>query len=130
MNWKSAVVAGLLAQSSLAAAQDQQAIAIEPAPGWASLSEPLEVPADTQGSTFLRRQDTFVRLTASGHDLFSSQMIRILQPQALEIGNIAIGWNPAAGEARVHKVVIHRRDPDAGDLHLHFPRLGFDVMPA
>jgi transglutaminase-like putative cysteine protease len=109
MNWKSAVVAGLLAHSSLALAQDQQAIAVAPAPGWATLSEPLDVPPDTQGATFLRRQDTFVRLTATGHDLFSSQMIRILQPQALEIGNIAIGWNPAAGEARVHKVVIHRR---------------------
>jgi hypothetical protein len=28
------------------------------------------------------------------------------------------------------EVVIHRRDPDAGDLHIHFPRLGFDVLPA
>ena len=113
MHWKSAIVAGLLAQSGLALAQDQaqpqEAIAIVPAPDWATLSEPLEVPADTQGAVFLRRQDTAVRLTANGHDLFSSQMIRILQPQALEIGNVAIGWNPAAGEARVHKVVIHRR---------------------
>jgi hypothetical protein len=109
MHWKSAVVAGLLAQSSLALAQDQQAIAIAPAPAWASLAEPLDVPPDTQGTTFLRRQASFVRLTANGHALFNSQMIRILQPQALEIGNIAIGWNPSAGEAKVHKVVIHRR---------------------
>jgi glutathione S-transferase len=28
------------------------------------------------------------------------------------------------------EVVIHRRDEQAGDLHLHFPRLGFDVIPA
>ena len=28
------------------------------------------------------------------------------------------------------EVVIHRRDPQAGDLHLHFPRLGFDVVAA
>jgi glutathione S-transferase len=28
------------------------------------------------------------------------------------------------------EIVIHRRDPQAGDLHLHFPRLGFDVLPA
>jgi glutathione S-transferase len=27
-------------------------------------------------------------------------------------------------------VVIHRRDAQAGDLQLHFPRLGFDVLPA
>lgn len=124
MNWKSAVVAGLLAQSSLALAQDQQAIAIAPAPVWATLSEPLDAPADTQGATFLRRQDTFVRLTATGHELFSSQMVRILQPQALEIGNIAIGWNPAAGEARVHKVVIHRRGQEIDVLG----KTGFEIL--
>lgn len=33
----------------------------------------------------------------------------------------------AAGE---HEIVIRRRDPQAGDLHLHFPRLGFDVAAA
>ena len=33
----------------------------------------------------------------------------------------------AAGE---HQIVIHRKDVQAGDLHLHFPRVGFDVQPA
>jgi glutathione S-transferase len=28
------------------------------------------------------------------------------------------------------EIVIHRRDREAGDLHIHFPRLGFDVLPA
>ena len=28
------------------------------------------------------------------------------------------------------EVVIHRRDEQAGDLHIHFPRLGFDVVAA
>ena len=28
------------------------------------------------------------------------------------------------------EIVIHRRDPDAGDIHIHFPRLGFDVVAA
>lgn len=28
------------------------------------------------------------------------------------------------------EVVIHRRDDQAGDLHIHFPRLGFDVVKA
>lgn len=31
----------------------------------------------------------------------------------------------AAGDS---EIVIHRRDPQAGDLHIHFPRLGFDVV--
>lgn len=33
----------------------------------------------------------------------------------------------AAGDA---EVVIHRKDAQAGDLHIHFPRLGFDVVAA
>ena len=28
------------------------------------------------------------------------------------------------------EIVIRRRDPQAGELHIHFPRLGFDVLPA
>ena len=28
------------------------------------------------------------------------------------------------------EIVIHRNDPQAGDLHLHFPRLGFDLVAA
>ncbi len=28
------------------------------------------------------------------------------------------------------EIVIHRRDARAGDLHIHFPQLGFDVIPA
>jgi glutathione S-transferase len=29
-----------------------------------------------------------------------------------------------------HEIVIHRRDAEAGDLHIHFPRLGFDLVAA
>ena len=28
------------------------------------------------------------------------------------------------------EVVIHRREEQMGDLHIHFPRLGFDVLSA
>ena len=40
---------------------------------------------------------------------------------------------PVAGSlvaASDSEIVIHRRDAQAGDLHIHFPRLGFDVLPA
>ncbi len=33
----------------------------------------------------------------------------------------------AAGDS---EIVIHRKDPQAGELHIHFPRLGFDVVAA
>lgn len=32
--------------------------------------------------------------------------------------------------ASADEVVIHRHDAQAGDLHIHFPRLGFDVVAA
>ena len=28
------------------------------------------------------------------------------------------------------EIVLHRQDPQAGELHVHLPRLGFDVRPA
>jgi glutathione S-transferase len=40
---------------------------------------------------------------------------------------------PVAGTlvaASDSEIVIHRRDPQAGNLHIHFPRVGFDVLPA
>ena len=40
---------------------------------------------------------------------------------------------PVAGTlvaANDQEIVIRRQDPQAGDLHIHFPRLGFDVLPA
>ena len=40
---------------------------------------------------------------------------------------------PVAGTlvaASDSEIVINRRDERAGDLHIHFPRLGFDVLPA
>ena len=32
--------------------------------------------------------------------------------------------------AGAHEVIIHRRDASAGNLYLHFPRLGYDVVAA
>ncbi len=124
MHWKPAGLAILLAQSSLVLAQDVRTIPNQPAPAWATPSEPLAVPDSVQGPVFVRRQDSFVRLTATGHNNFTSQMIRILQPQALEIGNVAITWNPAAGEAQVHKVVIHRRGQQIDVL----AKTGFEIL--
>jgi len=43
------------------------------------------------------------------------------------------GRDPVAGELLAiddRRIVLRRRDATAGDLHLHFPRIGFDVSPA
>lgn len=124
MHLKFLGVAGLLAHSVVAFGQEQQTIKIEPAPSWVTTSEPRDVPDDIQGAAFVRRQDSIVHLSANGHDLYSSQIIRILQPQALEIGNLAITWNPDAGTARIHKVIIHRNGQQIDVLE----RSGFEIL--
>ncbi|WP_046111354.1 glutathione S-transferase family protein [Aquincola tertiaricarbonis] len=44
--------------------------------------------------------------------------------------NARVPVNGTLVAASDHEVVIHRHDAQAGDLHLHFPRLGFDVVAA
>lgn len=111
MGWRWAVIGGLLGQAALVQAgePDQQQPRIEvQAPDWVSLSEPLPVPDGAQGALFVRRSDLITRLTAKGEAAYLSQLVRILQPGALELGNVAFAWNPAAGEAVVHTLRIHR----------------------
>lgn len=101
----------LLCLPSLAIAEvqdDNSAIRVSPSPAWVKASKPLDVPEDAQGLAFYRKQDSIVRLTSDGARSYSSQLIRILQPQALQLGNLSISWNPASGHAEVHAVRIHR----------------------
>lgn len=49
------------------------------------LSEPLPVPDGAQGALFVRRSDLITRLTAKGEAAYLSQLVRILQPGALDL---------------------------------------------
>ena len=42
--------------------------------------------------------------------------------------NARVPVNGTLVAASASQIVIHRTDPQAGDLHLHFPRIGFDVV--
>ena len=94
-----------------AAAQDApsaQQVAQGPPPAWAKASEPLALPANPSGLAFVRAQDVIIHLDAKGERSYSGQRIVLLQPQALQLGNIALSWNPAAGTPVVHAIKIHR----------------------
>ena len=110
MRWKHLTIAGLMAQCATVALAEtpDQPVAIGPVPDWVEPSEPLAVPDDAQGLLFYRAEDTVVRLTADGQRTYSGLIMRILQPQALQAGNIAIAWNPAAGNPVVHSLKIRR----------------------
>lgn len=108
MRWYYLVATALFASLSQAASAENDEIVIEPVPEWVVASEPLAVPEDPQGAAFFRQQDTIAHLTEDGAYSFQSQTIRILSSQALQAGNIAIAWNPAAGPAAVHSLKIRR----------------------
>lgn len=92
-----------------AAAQDDQ-IGRGPVPEWVSQSELRAVPADAAGLVFVRRNDVLVHLDERGQVNFVGQRIKILHPNALQLGNIAVTWNPASGTPTVHTIKIYRGD--------------------
>ncbi|MFA9200800.1 MAG: DUF3857 domain-containing protein [Cypionkella sp.] len=56
----------------------------------------------------MRRLDTWVHLDADGQRTFIGQRVRLLQPQALQAGNLAIAWNPAVGSPTLHTLRVYR----------------------
>lgn len=99
-------LAGVLAGGVAHAKGDQ--VQRGPAPKWAVQSEPMPVPADAAGAVFIRQQDTEIHLDDKGQLLYNAYRIKVLHPNALQIGNLSLAWNPAAGSPVVHVIKIHR----------------------
>jgi uncharacterized protein DUF3857/transglutaminase superfamily protein len=103
------VSAALLALPAAAQQADTAKQLVQgPAPDWAKPSDPLQLPSDASGVAFVRVQDIVIHLDAEGQATFFNQRVVILQPQALQFGNLAIAWNPASGMPTIHAVKIHR----------------------
>ena len=103
-------LSALVAVLSLAAAAhaDSQQVRRGPAPAWVVPSEMLPVPANVSGPIFARRQDVVVHVSDTGQAQYSGSRFKILQSNALELGNISIAWNPAAGAPIVHEIKVYR----------------------
>lgn len=87
---------------------DDEQIERGPVPGWAVPSELMPVPKDASGLFFMRRQDALVHLDDRGQAQYFGYRVRILHPNALQVGNISIAWNPASGPPVVHLIKVHR----------------------
>ncbi len=57
---------------------------------------------------FVRRQDFLVHLDGQGQAQYLGYRIKLLHSNALQLGNISIAWNPAAGAPTVHVIKVHR----------------------
>lgn len=87
---------------------EEQKIRQGPTPDWVAPSDLMPVPDTAGGLVFVRRQDALVHLDDQGQAQYLGYQIRILHPNALQIGNIAIAWNPASGAPTVHMIKVHR----------------------
>ncbi|MFZ5706126.1 MAG: DUF3857 domain-containing transglutaminase family protein [Pseudomonadota bacterium] len=87
---------------------EQGATRIGPVPAWVRASDPLSVPLNAPGALFFRRQDVLVHLNSTGAQQYVGYRMKVLQSNALQVGNIAVSWNPAAGEPIIHGIIVYR----------------------
>lgn len=95
-----------LAAAPADAANDQ--VQRGPAPNWVVPSELMPVPEGASGLAFVRRQDFLMHLDARGQEQYLGTRVKILHQNALQLGNVQIAWNPAAGAPTVHAIRIYR----------------------
>ena len=122
MQFKALTWLAILLAGPAQASNDQ--IVRAPAPGWANPSELMSVPEAPGGLLFVRRWDTLVHLGANGQTQYLGYRIKILHPNALQLGNISLAWNPAAGAPVVHDVRVHRGDASVDVLKT----ASFDIL--
>ncbi|WP_425505280.1 DUF3857 domain-containing protein [Sphingomonas piscis] len=79
-----------------------------PEPKWVIPSDLLPVPETLSGPLFVRRSDVQIHLDARGQQQYQGYRMKILHSSALQLGNFAISWNPAAGAPTVHALRLYR----------------------
>ncbi len=82
-----------------------------PAPAWILPPPPASPNAAPEGASFrVAYNDTQVRFTDRGTETYAAYRLKILAPEALDAGKIALTWDPDGGEATVHLLNIIRED--------------------
>lgn len=118
----SILIASILFHGS-AYAQNNQ-VQRGPIPAWVDPSVLMAVPADASGLVFVRRSDILVHLDAKGQEQYIGYRIKILHPNALQIGNLSISWNPESGAPTVHTIKVYR-DQEIVDV---LPNASFEIL--
>jgi hypothetical protein len=84
----------------------------------------MAVPEAPSGLVFVRRQDTLIHLDRDGQAQYLGFRAKILHPGALQLGNLSIAWNPAAGAPTIHAISVYR-DGKAIDV---LEKASFDIL--
>ncbi|WP_232003361.1 DUF3857 domain-containing protein [Sphingopyxis sp. FD7] len=97
-----------LALAHVSAKAEETGVKRGPTPDWAVPSALMPVPEGASGLLFVRRQDIVAHLDDRGQAQYLGYRMRILHPNALQLGNISIAWNPVSGPPVVHMINVHR----------------------
>lgn len=103
-----AVALALLAGSTGAFAQSASDLSRGPVPTWTNIPDMLPVPESARGPLFMRRQVVEIHIGKETQSTFMTTTVRILDPSALALGNVALAWNPAAGKPVIHALNVYR----------------------
>ncbi|WP_404713362.1 DUF3857 domain-containing protein [Sphingomonas sp. MMS24-J13] len=99
----------LLAVPSAAHAAD---FTVGPPAAWVQAVEPPPATHD-DGAIDARLADLQIHFDAAGMHQYIHQVMRVLQPQALQaVGSFGAVWQPGTDKITFHRVVIHRGDQD------------------
>ncbi len=79
-----------------------------PTPIWVTPTAMLPVPETVSGPLFFRRQAVETHLSNKGQAQYLGYRVKVLDSSALQLGNITIAWNPAAGSPIVHEIKVYR----------------------
>lgn len=107
MRYAGWIFATLMVSATPAQAQNDQVLR-GPPPAWVTPSELLAVPDNASGLVFMRRADSLIHLDEQGQANYLGYRARLLHSNALQLGNLAVSWNPSAGNATIHAVRVHR----------------------
>lgn len=90
---------------------DNKEVRYAPEASWiAPVPAPTLAEAPAGAAVRVAYSDYQIFLGSNGMEVYQAFRMRILKPEALQVGNLSITWNPAAGGATVHHVRIIRGD--------------------
>ena len=98
----------MLALAHVPAKAEENQVKRGPIPDWVVPSELMPVLEGASGMLFVRRQDIVAHLDDRGQAQYLGYRMRLLHPNALQLGNISIAWNPVSGPPVVHMINVHR----------------------
>lgn len=103
------ILAAVVAANPIAAPAPVRDVTYAPPPAWRAPPPEATATPTPEGAAFrVVYNDTQVRVADGQSDTFVNYRVKILKPEAMDVGNVILSWQPAGGGATVHSVRILR----------------------